>query len=174
MLSAPPVQTLPVPHERMTELAWFLGDWSIASRTLQADPSETWTEETLFAVHTAELGGNMIWEHFYGPLQGAAYEAWSLRKYDSQKDRWFQKWVDSVPGGPAANWTGTWDAASNSFTGYAEGFLDSEYRIKGDRAMREIFDQIAPDGFKWRMETTADGGKTWKVTWTLDYTRVTR
>ena len=174
MLIAPPVQTLPAPAPHMHDLAWFLGEWSIFSRTFQAEPAGTWAEETIFAVHSAELGGNMIWEHFFGPLQGAAYEAWSLRKYDARKDRWFQRWVDSVPGGPVANWTGTWDAGTRSFTGYAEGFLDSEYRIKGERAMREIFDRITPDSFAWRMETTSDGGKTWTVTWTLDYTRVAR
>ena len=66
MLIAPPVQTLPAPDPHMHDLAWFLGEWSIFSRTFQAEPAGTWAEETIFAVHSAELGGNMIWEHFFG------------------------------------------------------------------------------------------------------------
>lgn len=174
MVTAPPVQTHKPPHERMADLDWFIGEWSLRSRTRDPQQPDVWHEETLYAVHTAELGGNLIWEHFYGPFQGEPYEAWSLRKYDAAKDRWLQKWADSVPGGPLLNWSGTWDAGRRCYIGYGEAHLNADYTLKGDTGAREIFDNIQPDSFAWRFETTSDGGKTWTTTWTLDYTRVAR
>ena len=172
MIATPPVQELPARHERMADLDWFLGLWSVHSRTRDAENPELWHEETLFAEHTAELNGNLIWEHFFGPVQGQPYEAWSLRKYDASRDRWLQKWADSAPGGMILNWSGTWDEAARTYIGYGEAHLNPDYTLKGDKGNREIFDNIRPDAFSWRLETTADGGATWTVTWTLEYTRV--
>ncbi len=164
MFTVPPAQTLDAPHERMADLAWFIGQWSISSRTRDPHRPDVWHEETLYAEHTAELGGNLIWEHFFGPYQGQAYEAWSLRKYDAQRDRWMQKWADSTPGGAMLNWSGTWDTERHCYIGYGEANLNPDYTIKGDKAVREIFDDIRPDAFAWRMESTTDGGKTWTIT----------
>ena len=130
MIATPPVQELPARHERMADLDWFLGLWSVHSRTRDAENPELWHEETLFAEHTAELNGNLIWEHFFGPVQGQPYEAWSLRKYDASRDRWLQKWADSAPGGMILNWSGTWDEAARTYIGYGEAHLNPDYTLK--------------------------------------------
>jgi hypothetical protein len=161
---------LPDPNENMTQMDWFIGEWDIESRMLIDPANDQWLEESLTAVHTSELNGHIILEHFIGPLGGEPFEAWSIRKYNSNTERWQQRWMDtSTPF--IINWGGTYDEETNEYIGYGEFFLDENFEIAGDRAVREIFYDITEDSFLWRYETTEDGGETWAVTWTLAYTR---
>ncbi|MBK9125466.1 MAG: DUF1579 family protein [Chloroflexi bacterium] len=164
-----PNRPLPDPDPHMAELDWFIGRWRVRSRLLTE--SGSWVEEDLTAFHTRELGGNLIFEHFCGPLNGKPFEAWSLRKFDASVGRWRQRWVDSEPGGSILNWVGAWDSEARRFTGYAERFVNADGTIAGDTAMREVFDDIHSDRFAWRYERTTDGGKTWDGSWKLDYVR---
>lgn len=161
---------LPDPDAAMQDLAWFIGEWDVVSRFLVDADNDEWLEEELRTEHTYQLGGHLIFEHFFGPLGGDPFEAWSLRTYDANTGIWQQRWVDTSPGS-FAQWQGSYDAETNTFTGYAARFLDDEGNIAGDTAVREIFDNITDDGFSWRFERTDDGGDTWRVTWTLEYTR---
>ncbi|MEZ4669835.1 MAG: DUF1579 family protein [Anaerolineae bacterium] len=159
---------LPAPDEHMQELSWFIGKWNVKSNMLMDADKDEWLEEDLHTVHSYEMGGHLIFEHFFGPLGGEAFEAWSLRKYNPNSGKWEQRWVDTSPGG-FANWTGSY--ADSQFIGFANRFLDDDGNINGDRAVREVFDNITENGFSWRYEETNDGGANWKVTWTLEYTR---
>jgi hypothetical protein len=161
-------QQLPEPPPEMQQLAWFIGEWDVKSRYLTDAENDVWLEEDLHTVHTYELNGNLIFEHFYGPFGGEPFEAWSLRKYNVNTGKWEQRWVDTQAGG-FANWVGSY--ADDMFMGYAARFVDEDGKITGDQAVREVFDNITPDSFSWRYEQTKDGGATWEVTWTLEYTR---
>lgn len=163
---------LPDPDPHMQDLSWFIGEWNVRSRMLMDADADEWLEEDLRTVHSYELGGNLIFEHFGGPLGGEPFEAWSLRKFNPNSGNWEQRWVDTSPGG-FANWLGRWDAEANTFTGYAMRFIDGEFNLTGDDGAREVFDNITEDGFDWRYEQTSDGGETWEVTWTLQYRRAT-
>lgn len=160
---------LPPPDEHMQELAWFIGEWNVKSHMLMDADKDEWLDEDLHTIHTYEMGGHLIFEHFFGPLGGEPFEAWSLRRYNPTSSKWEQRWVDTAPGG-FANWEGSY--ADNQFIGYASRFLDETGGIKGDKAVREVFDNITENSFSWRYEDTEDGGKNWRVTWTLEYTRV--
>lgn len=159
---------LPPPDEHMQELAWFIGEWDVKSHLLMDADKDEWLDEDLHTIHTYELGGHLIFEHFFGPLGGEPFEAWSLRRYNPNTSKWEQRWVDTAPGG-FAHWTGTY--ADNQFIGFANRFLDDEGNVKGDNAVREVFDNITENSYSWRYEETKDGGQKWKVTWTLEYTR---
>jgi hypothetical protein len=162
------MQQLPAPDEHMQEMAWFIGNWNIKSRMLMDAAKDEWIDEDLHSIHTYELGGHLIFEHFFGPLGGEPFEAWSLRAYNESTGKWEQRWVDSSPGG-FANWVGSYK--EGEFMGFAQRFLDDEGNIKDKQAYREVFDNITEDSYAWRYEVTEDGGATWKVTWTLDYVR---
>lgn len=161
---------LPEADPHMQDLSWFIGEWDVHSRMLLDAETDEWIEEDLHTVHSYEMNGNLIFEHFGGPLGGEPFEGWSLRKYNANTGNWEQRWVDVAPGG-FANWIGRWDAETTTFTGYAQRFIDENFNVTGDNAAREIFDNITEDGFDWRYEQTSDGGATWSVTWTLDYRR---
>jgi hypothetical protein len=101
--------SLPDPDPHMQDLSWFIGEWNVRSRMLMDADTDEWLEEDLRTVHSYELGGNLIFEHFGGPLGGEPFEAWSLRKFNPNSGNWEQRWVDTSPGG-FANWLGRWDA----------------------------------------------------------------
>lgn len=161
---------LPEPDPAMQQLEWFIGEWDVVSRMLTDAENDEWIEENLRTVHSYELGGNMIFEHFFGPLGGEPFEAWSLRTYNPREERWEQRWVDTSPSG-FADWTGNWDEEEQQFVGYANRFRDEEGNITGDVATREVFYNISEDSFSWKFEVTRDGGETWQEQWTLEYTR---
>ena len=160
---------LPAAAPEMKDFEWFIGEWDVKSRMLMNAETDEWIEEDLHTVHTYEMGGHIIFEHFFGPLGGEPFEAWSIRKYNPANQTWQQRWFDvSSPG--VAEWQGSFNEAGE-FIGFSKAYLDAEGNIKGDQATREIFDNITPDSFSWRYEATADGGQTWEVQWTLEYTR---
>jgi hypothetical protein len=162
------MNTLPIPPDTMQQLDWFIGQWAVFSRSLQEDGS--WLEENMRAEHSTILGGHVIFEHFNGPLLGQPFEAWSLRKFNPQADHWEQRWVDTTPSG-FADWTGAWDADSQTFTGYANRGRSAE-GVLNEKAAREVFFEIEPARFQWKYERTINGGQTWEIAWTLDYTRI--
>jgi hypothetical protein len=159
---------LPPPAEEMQQLSWFIGKWDVTSRFLNEGE---WIEEHLTTDHTLILGGHVIFEHFGGPVFQAPFEAWSLRKYNVNTGMWDQRWVDVSPGG-FADWSGSWDEETQTYTGYANRYLNEDRSVQ-QTAIREVFSDITEDSFAWRYETTEDGGETWTVTWTLDYVRRT-
>lgn len=162
------VPDLSAPDEHMQQMNWFVGDWNVVSR--YKDDSGNWIEENVTSFNEYIIGGNVIFEHFVGPLFGEPFEAWSLRKYNVSSEKWEQRWVDNTAGG-FANWTGTWDETAKEFTGYANRSFKDDGTMN-DVAVREIFSDITEDGFAWRYEQTSDAGANWEVTWTLDYTRM--
>lgn len=161
---------LPEADAGMQEMDWFIGEWTVESRLLVDRENDTWTEETLRTVHTYELGGHIILENFIGPLGGEPYEAWSIRQYNPQLERWQQRWFDTSSTG-VAQWTGTYDAETNQYIGYSEVSLNDEFELAGDGGLREVFFNIEEDSFSWRLEGTRDAGETWNIIWTLEYTR---
>lgn len=163
-----PAPELKAPDDIVKQLAWFIGDWTVESRMLTDAEKDTWSEETGRAIHTYEMGGHLIFEHVFGPLMGEPFEAWSLRKYNPTAKRWEQRWVDNSANG-FYNWIG--QCTETGFTGYAHFFVNDDFTLKGEKASREIFENITPQSFDWRLESTSDSGQTWRTTWTLKYIR---
>ncbi|MCL4256188.1 MAG: hypothetical protein KJ043_20695 [Anaerolineae bacterium] len=85
-----PIQNtpLPMPDEHLKTFDWFIGEWDIASRMLMDAEKDEWIEGTLFSIHTYQMGGHIIFEHFFGPLGGQPLEAWSIRKFNNRTNRW--------------------------------------------------------------------------------------
>lgn len=167
MLNTAQNTPVPPPDEHMQEMAWFVGQWQIASRMKTAE--DEWKEEPLTAVHTWEMGGHLIFEHFFGPLLGEPFEAWSLRSYSKARNRWEQRWLDTSGSG-FLQWMGSY--ADGKYIGYAARFVDDDFRLTGQKGTREVFEDIRPDGFAWRLENTEDAGETWVTTWMLNYQRI--
>lgn len=162
------VPDLSAPDEHMQQMNWFIGDWDVVSRYKQENGE--WLEENVTSFNSYIIGGNVIFEHFIGPLFNEPFEAWSLRKYNVNTEKWEQRWVDNTAGG-FANWTGTWDEATQEFIGYANRSFNEDGTLK-ETAVREVFFNIEEDRFQWRYEQSSDTGQTWEITWTLDYTRM--
>jgi hypothetical protein len=159
---------LPTPPSEMSQMEWFLGKWEVTSSHRNEDGE--WIEEVINADHTTVLGGNVIFEHFGGPLFGQGFEAWSLRKYNPTTSKWEQRWVDVTPGG-FADWTGAWNQEKAQFVGNPNRTLDENGEIL-EEAAREVFFDIDENSFSWKYERTTDRGASWEAVWTLEYKRI--
>ncbi|MEO8395345.1 MAG: DUF1579 family protein [Chloroflexota bacterium] len=160
--------TLP---EEAHQLDWFLGTWNVASRYLNDPATDQWIEDTVSSTIKPIIGGFALQESFTGNLVGAPIDAISVRAYNATIGKWEQRWLDNTSPG-FAEYTG--EFKDGMFIGYSNRGFSPE--IEGGenktRGTREVFFDIMPDKFSWKLETTTDGGKTWTVIWTLEYTRV--
>lgn len=160
--------TLP---EEAHQLDWFIGTWKVDSRYLNDPATNQWLEDTVSSTIKPIIGGFALQESFTGSLAGAPIDAISVRTFNSSIGKWEQRWLDNTSPG-FAEYTG--EFKDGMFTGYSNRGYSPE--IEGgdskQRGTREVFFNIMPDHFSWRLETTTDGGKTWTVIWTLEYSRV--
>lgn len=166
-----PADTLPIPAPpaESSQLDWFIGEWDVFSRMRTSTEPEQWAEDTVTSTVTPILHHFALLETFVGALGGQALEGISIRTYNTAINRWEQRWLDTTRSA-FAEYTG--DFKEGQFIGYANTSFKDDSRIElADKATRELFFDIAPDRFSWRLEGSRDGGQTWNVVWTLEYTR---
>lgn len=85
------------------------------------------------------------------PREGNRYGA-TLRIYDASRDEWRITWINPVT------------LAHNELVGRRRGDEIVQEGSDGDgQPYRWIFSDIKPDSFRWRSESSADGGKTWRL-----------
>ncbi len=165
----PEPYTLP---EEAHQLDFFIGSWDVQSRLLMDSETDEWMEESVTSTVEPVIGGFALLENFVGTYGGTPIQGLSVRIYNSSIGKWQQRWTDSTSPG-FAPYTGQF--IDGEFIAYSDNGYSPE--IEGGTAAskqigaREIFTDIQPDSFSWRWETTDDGGETWTVVWTLEYTR---
>jgi hypothetical protein len=171
----PTPEATPEPYtlaEEVHQLDFFIGSWDVQSRLLMDADTDEWMEETVTSTVEPIIGGFALLEHFDGTYGGTPIQGVSLRIYNSSIGKWQQRWTDNTSPGFAA-YTGQF--ADGQFIAYADRGYSPEVEGGMDEAkqngLREIFFDIEPDRFSWRLESTSDGGETWTVVWTLEYTR---
>ena len=137
---------------------FWLGDWQVSWKN--ADGSVGKARNHVSRI----LDGHVIEEQFE---QDAADPAPLLKGRSlSVRDPaglWHQAWADNQGGFFAL--TASADGDKRLFS-TALKTVGSE--VKGQRM---VFHHITADAFTWDWEGTADGGKTWKLLWRLDYRR---
>ena len=88
-----------------------------------------------------------------------------LRLLDVEKKLWADYWVNSKTGvltappsfGSFVNGVGTWDSDE----------LDANQPI----IVRGVWDRITANACRWYQSASRDGGKTWRESWVMDWTR---
>lgn len=138
---------------------FWLGDWTV-----------TWTNANGSTGHGRNhvariLDGNVIEERFE---QDAADPpprllGRSLSVLQTATGTWRQAWADNQGG--YFSFTGSADGERRVF---ATGLGMGGDPLKGQRM---VFKDIRPDAFTWDWEATVDGGKTWTLSWRLNYRR---
>ena len=110
---------------------------------------------------TKILGGCVILEQFTG-APGSKLDGHSVSTCDRLTKKWKQTWVDNT----------------SAYLDFNGGMQDGkmmfwrEAEDNGKKFMqRMIFQDVTKDRFKWLWQSSIDGGKTWKTTWNIVYTR---
>lgn len=160
---------LPAPPPEIAQLNWFIGNWQIKSRYRPDRTADVWLDEEATSVVAPVLNGHALLESFKGILNGSPVEGISIRIYNATLGRWEQCWKDTSA--PAfADYTGEYK--DGMFIGISNvSFSDKERKTLAEKAMREVFFNIEPQRFSWKLEVTKDAGANWLPVWTLEYTR---
>ncbi len=88
-----------------------------------------------------------------------------LGQFQPKLKKWRQVWVDDQNGWLA--FTGGFEGKDVALYGEPQAVAGSA----GQKLMRMVFTDIKPNSFHWRWEATLDGGKTWRPSMLIEYTR---
>ena len=113
-------------------------------------------------VITKTLDAKVIKEIFEDPSTG--FKGTSISVYQPKSKTWHQAWADNQGG--YYNFIGEIDGDKRIFKTIPK---DSNGSIV---IQRMVFYNITPNKFTWDWEATKDGGKTWKLNWRVNYTKV--
>ena len=110
---------------------------------------------------TKILGGCVILEQFSG-APGSKLDGISVSTYDRVTKKWKQTWADNTA----------------TYLDFEGGIKDGKMMFwreaddQGKKFMqRMVFQDITRDRFNWIWQASIDGGKSWKTTWNIVYTR---
>jgi hypothetical protein len=134
------------------DLDFWVGEWIATDTTPNAkNPPGTNSIRKLYE-------GKVVHENFkMGSFEG---QSWSV--YDSANKVWRQTWVDN---------NGAYIALTSLRVGKDFALQTLPNSKSPKNASRMVFANVKPDSFTWRWEATQDGGKTWKLSWRLEYKR---
>ena len=103
-------------------------------------------------------------EAFTGHLAG--FKGTSISVYNPNNESWHQAWADNQ--GSYYNFIGEIDGDRKIFKTLTR--KDGEKEI----ISRMVFYHISNDSLTWDWERTEDGGKSWKLSWRIDYVKVSQ
>ena len=151
------------PPPEMKQMEFLVGDWDIKGK-MRMQPTDTnWMEFTSTASNKLVVGGAALQTDYSGPMMGQDFVGLALRTYDRETKQWQQLWVDNF-GARIGLYTGGKEGDAWVFSG------EDKY---GGMTMqgRTVEYDIKPDSYKWKMETSLDGGKTWFTGMEATYTK---
>jgi hypothetical protein len=151
---------------------FLAGEWRIAQRRFtgrDASGAEVWDEfEGEATVHKL-LDGAVSVEELRIPARN--FSGMGLRLFDEKKGLWSDHWVNGkqtvIEGEPMyGGFTGVAAQREGIFQSDDTGDDGKPVRVKG------VWDRITPTSCRWWQATSRDGGATWQLNWTMDWTRV--
>ena len=144
------------------EFDFLSGHWRIANRRRLADGQ--WDEYPGEASCWSILGGVVSIEELRIPAR--QFAGMGLRTLDLTKGVWSDYWVHAKSGVLGeAGLVGGFEGGVGRFD--AEDVVDGKpVRYRGQ------WDRITPTSCRWQQMSSTDGGQTWDVSWSMDWTRV--
>jgi hypothetical protein len=137
------------------QLDFWVGEWDLTWPGEQAGAIEHGTN----SIHRV-LDNCVVEENFSG---GASHlRGRSVSLFEIASHQWKQTWVDN----------------EGSYLDFTGGFENAQM-VLGRPAVRDgkpilqrmVFKNITANEFDWSWESSADGGKNWKVNWPIHYKR---
>ena len=144
-----------------------IGSWQVRHRRLKerlANCTE-WEEFDGTSDMRPILGGNGNVEDNLLHIPGGTYRAIALRSYDPAQDSWAIWWIDArSPHTLDVPVIGRFEQGVGHF--YADDTLDGQ-----PIRLRFIWSRTDTSTPRWEQAMSADGGESWEVNWTMDFTR---
>ena len=134
---------------------FWLGEWE--ANWIDAEGNMMIGSNTI----SKDLDGKVIRESFSHPASN--YQRTSISVFNQSDSTWRQAWADNT--GNYVDFKGVVSDGIRVFQ--AEAIMSGEEKV----IRRMIFYNIQPDSFDWDWEISKDGGKTWKLSWQINYLR---
>ena len=148
----------PCRNEVTNAFKYFEGTWSISSRVMSSAGWDTTRAESEFIIRQ---GGCFLEERWKGLMNGKRMEATVIIAYDTKREKCDLVSIDTEHGN------------INSMEGR---YRDSVFVFHHTemRTGRLLIDRITMRlntnaTLAWKLETSADGGATWRSIWEMDY-----
>ena len=147
----------PCSSPKASQFDFWVGEWQLS-----------WNDTLRGTNKIEKMYGNCtIHESFSDPKSKFHGQSWSV--YSEKRDVWEQTWVDSE--GDYIALTGGM-IGDSMILATAERTVPEKISPTGKVINRMVFYNIKKDSLDWRWEASTDGGKTWKNTWKIHYTRI--
>lgn len=146
----------PCSGEAYRQLDFWVGTWDAAWEASPGQPAGHGTN-----VITRTLGDCVIEENFDGGPSTGNLIGRSVSIYHAPLGRWRQTWVDNqgghfaLIGGPVGD----------------KFVLETAPATERGPYQRMVFENITPQAFTWRWQSTTDQGATWTDAWVIRYTK---
>jgi hypothetical protein len=146
---------------------FVFGDWTVRHRRLteRLAGSDAW--ETFDGTSSTRpvMGGNGNIEDNFIEFPGGAYRAVALRSYDRDNGQWAIWWLDQrnphhldVP------------VVGHFENGVGRFVADDHFEGRPIK-VRFVWTSQDADSCRWEQAFSADGGASWEVNWTMEFTR---
>ena len=131
---------------------FWLGKWE--AKWYNPDSSIVYGSNTI----TKILDSSVIEENFLSPTQ--KYKGRSLSIFNQTKRTWHQAYVDNF--GNYYDFIGLFEENKKIFS------TDTSKQI----IQRMVFYNLSEESFTWDWEKSTDNGKTYQLSWRINYTRI--
>ncbi len=154
----------PLPTGGLHDFDFIAGAWTVVNHRLKARwvGSHDWEEFPALDCGTIYIDSVANVDELHFTTKGWA--GVTLRTFDVEKKRWSIYWVNSKTGVPFPPVIGGFDGDRGVFYG---DDTDDGIPVKE----RFIWTKLGPDRAHWEQSFSRDGGRTWEVNWTNDFTR---
>ena len=143
-------------------LAGMDGTYDVTVKMKMA-PDAPWTESQAKATVEMVLDGCAQKMSFQGEMMGMPFSGLSYLVYNRETKEWQTTWIDNMMGS-MSYYTGTMENGALTVSGI-DHMMGMEFHTRAT-----TYDMGA-DGFKWKMEQSMDGGKTYAEAMHMEYKR---
>lgn len=143
---------------------FFHGDWEVRNRrrTGFLDPDGGWEEFPATSRCLPLFDGAANLDEIDMPRLSA--KGVTLRLFDRETEQWSLSWASSTSGKLFPPVVGRFEGGRGEFYG------DDTYDGK-DVRVRFVWSGVCAASARWEQAFSVDGGQTWLVNWTMDFTR---
>jgi hypothetical protein len=151
------------PPTEMKQVKFLIGEWVVKGK-MKMQPTDTnWMDLTATASYKMIAGGAALQMEYKGPMMGQDFIGIAFRTYDRETKQWQQAWVDNF------------GARISIYTGGKKGdkwVFSGEDKYGGMTMLGRTTEYDINEGsFKFKMESSVDGGKTWFTGVEATYTK---